>query len=821
MSYTIYARPRPIRTALVLDTTVFQEGTWHCDALLDGIVTSAIKTWGGRQNPIVLVEPDKDLSAHEWRELEAADPDCVQAFAPLNDAWVQRFHTRLTPWKIAVKDAVKEAEPRGESCEARWRWLHAPLSGLATPPLPENLKKLPRANLLMTEFSPECPLEIRRFFHRNFGTFYQWFDPRGTTVRRIAWLEDILPSIQVEAIRVSDLPSACAALDAFAGGLFPPSPRQALRFVGPTQLSAIHLDDRFPRDPYGHTYRVFVGDSLHDFTAYWNELRMCGCWAVPHRYALWVPLALTGEPAFMEALRAFLYEYSGKHSSGGRSVEVTSETISRGDLEALCFTLSTGKGSVGACAVDGPTRQARLRDQLRDEFEISRPHALLNSTNAERLRASDRTETLSLSEPDVLVGDGTWAVDVQIEFGPSNRFRLPRWWCLPRQSGSALSRTIFRASARVNRSHLFAVEAERRTAHVGGQKKPELHVALPEESDVVARLILRERFGFNNDDARKNQLREESQLSGVQISNPGQNLRGLIEAFGSFWTAEEFCERKFWREALAKLAGQDAQRCETLSERIRNAVRKSLPGKREFVEQTSERIVGNVLPHVKGALEDEPLSYGDLKALLDDVSAKQPPKQDVSYLSGGTLVHQHGVTPLTEDQMKRGLNKLLARNVLRAGVIVRCRYCGIESWFHADEVRQFNECAGCGNPRPLAVGAEWRYRLNSLAKRCVSARILAVLQALASIAHDSTACFFYSPNLNLYRPGSEEVWREVDVACVSDRFAEAAEVIQPERAAIFVAQDRLDARVQQWFSELKSRLATTGIRAEVHQLPAL
>jgi hypothetical protein len=481
-----------------------------------------------------------------------------------------------------------------------------------------------------------------------------------------------------------------------------------------------------------------------------------------------------------------------------------------------------------------------LRERLRDELEVRRPHALLNSTNAERLRTSERAETLSLSEPDVLVGDGTWAVDVQIEFGASNRFQSPRWWCLPRRSGSALSRTIFRTSARVSRSHLFAVEVEHRTAHLGGQKTPELHIALPEESDVVASLILRDWFGFDYDDVRKNQLCEESHLSDVRISNPGQNLRGLIEAFGTFWTAEEFCERKFWREALAKLAGQDAQRCETLSKRIRNAIRKSLPGKREVVEEISERMVENILPHVTGALEDEPLSYEDLKAVLDDVSGKQPPEQDVSYLAGDAIVHQHGVTPLSEDEMKRGLNRLLARNVLRVGLVVRCRHCGIESWFHIDEVRQFNECAGCGNPRPLAAGAEWRYRLNSLAKRCVSARILAVLQALASIAHDSTACFFYSPNLNLYQRTSEDIWREIDVACVSDgeliigevkdgsfdqheldRFADAAEVIQPDRAAIFVAQDRFDERAQRWFSELKSRLAAAEVRAEVYQLPAL
>jgi hypothetical protein len=83
MSCTIYARSRPTRTAFVIDTNEFPEGTWRCDALLDGIVAAAMMTWGGRDNAIVLIEQDKDLSADQWRLVEAFDPDRVQAFAPL------------------------------------------------------------------------------------------------------------------------------------------------------------------------------------------------------------------------------------------------------------------------------------------------------------------------------------------------------------------------------------------------------------------------------------------------------------------------------------------------------------------------------------------------------------------------------------------------------------------------------------------------------------------------------------------------------------------------------------------------------------------
>ena len=141
-------------------------------------------------------------------------------------------------------------------------------------------------------------MEIRRFFHRNFGTFYQWFDQRQTGARRIAWLEDLLPTLDIERVQVANIDSACAAMDSFAGCLLPPEPRGALQFVAPTELSAFGLNDGYSRHLYDHVYRLFIGDSLDDFTAYWNELRLCGCWGVPHRNALWVPSRINSSPVF-------------------------------------------------------------------------------------------------------------------------------------------------------------------------------------------------------------------------------------------------------------------------------------------------------------------------------------------------------------------------------------------------------------------------------------------------------------------------------------------------------------------------------------------
>jgi hypothetical protein len=393
----------------------------------------------------------------------------------------------------------------------------------------------------------------------------------------------------------------------------------------------------------------------------------------------------------------------------------------------------------------------------------------------------------------------------------------------------------------VNRFRLFAVEIQRQSTHYAVGRGPELHIALPQESDVVIDVIANRRTGFDCDDARRDQLRDPVRFSDIRISHPGQNLRGLIERFGSFWAAEEFCERRFWREALEKLAGQNARKSDSQRTILRSKVTKALKkiGGIASPADKADIVFRAIMPEVKGALADNPMSYAEFKKLLEGTRRPQPTTEEVTYLSGDSIVHCSDITPLSEEELNDGLDWLIARNILRVGAEVRCPHCGIRSWFHLDELTQFNECSGCGNPQPISADLDWSYRLNSLVKRCVSAHVLAVLQALALLAHGSVASFFYSPSLDLYLPSSDDVWHELDIACVRDGsltlgevkdgkfdqqelagFIEVVEFIRPDRAAIFLPFEQFGRTAKQWFEGLHSRLATVGVRAEIHQLPA-
>ena len=211
--------------------------------LIDEIVDYNNTHWGGRTNPIIFFQGE-DLTASDWRLLELADPDCLLAFAPLSHKLLESLDDRLHPWSIEVDDKSKNP--------GRGIRLSFETGGVPTPPTPANLAQLRgpgsmladrEEKLLMFEFSENCEPDIKRFVHRNFGTFHQWFDPNSKTspVRRISWLERLMPKIQTHRIAISDRASLAAALIEMAGSFRPPNARPALPFIAPCQLASLGL----------------------------------------------------------------------------------------------------------------------------------------------------------------------------------------------------------------------------------------------------------------------------------------------------------------------------------------------------------------------------------------------------------------------------------------------------------------------------------------------------------------------------------------------------------------------------------------------------
>jgi hypothetical protein len=231
------------------------------------------------------------------------------------------------------------------------------------------------------------------------------------------------------------------------------------------------------------------------------------------------------------------------------------------------------------------------------------------------------------------------------------------------------------------------------------------------------------------------------------------------------------------------------------------------------------------------------LPYSTFKSELEELAKVIPPAQ-LNYPQGDAIVSHHGITNLTEEEMNQGLNELVELNVLRLGAYSRCLLCGIQSWYHVDDLKQEVRCPGCGHHQSIGVQHEWHYALNSLVEMGVKQGQLSAMHALAALASNSHQSFFYSPSLELFKAGSPNSWHEIDVPAVAEgefvvgevkgggiaqsdfvELAEIAEALRPQRAIIFLPHENVSADVVKWTQETQNRLSPKGIKAQIFALP--
>jgi hypothetical protein len=193
--------------------------------------------------------------------------------------------------------------------------------------------------------------------------------------------------------------------------------------------------------------------------------------------------------------------------------------------------------------------------------------------------------------------------------------------------------------------------------------------------------------------------------------------------------------------------------------------------------------------------------------------------------------------PLSIEDLQSDINTLVALNFLRPGMVQKCRHCGESVFYHIDDLRQEPTCRGCGQTNSISIWADWALSLNSLAQRCISGGSLSVALALSKI-ESRFSSFFWMPSLHIHDGQHGRNWLEIDFACVAggefwigevksgrvtasdvQRFGDVAEIIRPDRAALYVELDQIDASVQALVQQLQTRPNPLGVQAYLHALP--
>ena len=798
------------------------------EKLMDALLDHCHQSWGGRQCPIIFFRDDS-VAESDWRLMQHLDVDHVHAFAPLHDALVGQIDERLGPIRVEVE----RASPDGH--------ISITTPGIVVTPTPAVLSSLRPSKLLLFELADTCDPVVRRFAHRNFGCFWQWRDQRQT-VRRIAWLEDLLQKIEIMKVMLSDRQSLADFLNLAAGSrpVKDAAWAEPKGFVAACQLGGGLSAHTFLRGALQTCYQLIVGDSPDDLAEHWNGAIWKMNTDAAYAHQLWFPLELMRDTALHDALNNWLRHCTYWGSGNAQDVQVVSHSVPKTELDALAKAVCGLPASPLHCATEESRDLGAERDALLKEDGPPRALMTGSESNVYRRVLHSRQGTFDIPRPpvldQVLNRDGTWTVEVQV--GQDSQGHIidgsSTTWLLPRRTGGCLARTIFRAPARILAQGTFAVEVSSQTFGIGRGAKPEIHLNLPEERDVVFALFrLQGMKMFDHDDARSALARVSQVVQEVRVSDKGRYLQGLLDLFGGFLNAGMFFERTYWRALFHELAAIDPRKDANAISEIQNLLEKKLPEidherRNCITEGIAAKLPGRVRP------QDRTLHECERLRLTRQHEFKNT---EAGFVAGDTGVSISGIRPVSREEMLDGLNELIERKILYLGVALNCRRCGLRQWCSVDDLKQVSGCAGCEAPLPLQIDRHWSVSLNSLARMAVAQGVIGVQQALAQLRKSAPHSFFFAPSLDLFRAGNRTPWHEIDFVCIADddliigevkegkiteadlkSLKEIAVALRPTRAVFFVSREEWKTSHEQALKQLNSELMPQEIKMEMHHL---
>lgn len=823
-------QPRPLRTAFLVDPAAFPGPL--LDDLLDGILRNAHGRWMGRLSPVVFTS-NGTIDEPGWEILRQFEPDHIVSPSPLPTTLVGEIDEKLRPIRLVVRED-EALKPPFSSFET---------SGVQMPSTPTMLEALRESRLLLLELTKGHDPVCARFLHRNFGCFEQWFDQKDR-LRHNMWLEESFKKLELWRVPVTDRASVAGFLHAAAGSRFlketlPWLP--ATPFAAPCEFACSGRHHVFLRGQLDDNYQVIVGDTPEDFLEHWNGPVWTGNDATPYRNQLWLPLELAEGPELADALNGWLARQTNWGNSNSKHVVFTSTSVDAERLKAIGQKLCDGKAKFGFHIESGAAALLKNRQRCWERVHPSLPWNGSETDVFRRVIHGSRG-TIDVPEPPVMGHTkkvhGTWAVDVQVSHHAEQQLytNIEAPWLLPPHRGAKFCHLLFRKPGRIVRPGIFALEQER-SAHPGHRaSKPELDVQLMPESDVARVLLVRAESNWSDTSDPRSKLKPPAFLEKTYYSDKGQLFLGLVGLLSSPRDAEQLLERVFWRRLFREMASMDPGRDELLTGRALNVLRKELQA--EKIESTKlEKVARRLASLVEGKVQPPSRTLKDCERLR--LSIPKPDESSEEFKQGPSGLSIGGPRPVTREEMIEGLDWLIERNVVHLGVDLTCPECGLSGWYRLDQLEQVTDCPGCEARVPVSVRTQGSLVLNSLARMAVTQGVVGVVQVLNGLRREAKTSFFYSPSLELYRPGDRRPWHEIDLLCVIDgdltivevkegrvksadveELVEIAKALRPDRAIIAVERKEWNSTLGAELDRHSAELGQLGVSLEMHHIVA-
>jgi len=790
--YPIYVDKRPVKVAFLVNPKMLNQNAFN------NLFNFNFEIWNGRFNPIIFTD-GKTIDEKYWKFLKSYDPDVIKSLVKIEKSLLKKIEESLSPYSVELNDPKSYIH----SGDTQFIRLHQPTQEAISKIAPKHMWG--ESDFILFNMEKTISELLKKFIHFNFGTYEHSF-----------WPQISQKLINKKEYAITDSESLNTALLELTS-----IPRNS---VFPIQLCTMpNYGDDVAYNKLNEHFTVIVGDSASDLVYYWNRSLMIPHWMRANICHVWLPVKLARDEKLKESLQMFFRQQTSRvGNNDGKAIQFVSFSLKQKELEDIAKVLGE--------KVWGPSRVIINPDVATPDYG---PHESFFhiKQGMDLYQAHGDEENIVINEPELPQGmqGGNWMLDVYIQYRPE-RFQhtnVCHWWRLPNRN--QLTRLIFSNKvARIKNDGIPSVRMEMKSDFKPDEANLEIHI--PKDTDMVRGYIYGQNRPIYTNDPRATIIDNRTYFH-TRRSDKGRYLSGLIGLFKGLGFAHNQFSNKYWRKMFDILSHQNLKADEEKKKAIFNKLKKR---KNNFPKDKSEQEEElNWLAEYTLSLSKE---HGKMGKEISFQTFLEERKK--SFIEENKKHNwNRKFKDKEENDLKEELEELIEQNILFMGVKPHCPSCGYLNWFHVDEIKQKNECAGCGHIFAISAEQTWFYRLNSLVQAgCSHHGLVPVLLVLGQLQDDARSSFIYDVSLDLFKKNKKNYVHlgDLDIVCIQDgKFIigeikqtiglfkqsdfdnafKVAKLIKPNKV-IFSSMDKLSPFVNKNILSLREKLKSFEIEVE-------
>lgn len=712
---------RPMKVAFLVPADESESNHW----VLDGIFAESYSRWGGARSLIIPMRNGEPIDSRYETWLSYLDPDFIYSYVDLSPEIIDKLNRLALPISFIRHD--------GRNLD-RWRELIPSWSTWIAPIPAASTLTSPYANYSGSQAStPQIYVNQHpdnsqsRFLPDNFAV---GISPHAPSTGHPGIYETLCytPTPVPENHIIGTY--RCADLNEIITKL---AKNQAKSF---SRLSSIHSKGIIR--PYEHTwassFQIIIGESILDRINFWNVRHFSHGWSSGE-----VPSSLILSPShiqddeFCKAIGLYLnnHNFMGQNN-GSPIVSINSFSLTRDECTQFIEKLNTNRNTWNQLLISRNFSELVAPDQnslKQASYTSGIPAPSFKLIDSENEFVVKEPEHFQYLPPNFLhAKDGQWVIDFAIERhnDKSNVVNQFNDWKLPRRL--EVLRAFSDNLGKVNKFGNLSLIPSSDNQHQPFRERNsnyKIQLSLPEDETVFRLLVL----GFRGEiyhDYRKT-LNRDSYYD-IQLSDKGQNHRGVISKFHDVNQAADILTNKFWREILRQSSAE--------------------PDKSYALTQLAHTI--------------NMLDIADVDRIRKRMNLSDN-KEVKKYL---------------KNNLKDVIDFLIRSEVILQLHSWRCSYCGSSNKRSLETLTLKNSCDVCKQEYYCPIDFAWHYTPSRFVTDTLVLRSgLTVLWAISHLinrTHDHSS--IYLPEIDLIKSSNYNNKNEVDILAVIDGRYYAGEV---------------------------------------------